>query len=143
MRDSRQRFLQFFPVALALGLGVVAMFATGVGSSEYVDSLDYLNAARTIVETGTYPAVGSLPFFRAPLYPGFIALFWGIFPYSIAAIKIGQIILNAGACLVVFKTAYLISKNRWAAFIGAMIFALNPFFLYNAIAIQTEALQTF
>lgn len=140
---TKTRILKLVPVALAIVAGVCAVLATGIASKEFVDSVDYLAAARMIVEQGRYPDVGTLPFFRAPLYPGFIALIWSIVPGGIAAIKIVQIAIFAASAFVVSRTAAAIAKNEWTAFAAGTIFAVNPFFAYEAAAIQTECLQIF
>src|SRR4051812_38064567 len=104
---TKDRILTFSPIALAVLTGVCAMVMTGVGNADFVDSVDYLAAARMIVEHGQYPDVGTLPFFRAPLYPGLIALIWSIVPGSILAIKVVQIVLFAASAWITGKTVKL------------------------------------
>ena len=141
--SRKNQILQIIPVALAIIFGVAVVFALGADNADFADSADYLAAARMMVTNGTYPESGIIPVLRPPLYPGFIAIIWSIFPGSILAIKIGQVLLNATACWLVFKNAFLITKNQFLAFTAAMFFAVNPFFLYAAGAIQSESLQIF
>ncbi len=73
-----ERFLYIFVGSIALILGIAAIFALGVSRSEFVDSGDYLDAARMLLTDGSYPEASSLPFFRPPLYPLFIAAVWAV-----------------------------------------------------------------
>jgi hypothetical protein len=130
-------------VALAVAAGLVMIALTGAERSNFVDSEDYIAAAQMILRDGTYPVSGVLPFFRAPLYPMFMAGIWGLFSESYLAIKLIQIALHAASAFFVFRTAEIVSGNRMVAFIAGVLFAINPFFAFNAVAIQTEVLFTF
>ncbi|HEV7644547.1 MAG TPA: glycosyltransferase family 39 protein [Pyrinomonadaceae bacterium] len=141
---ERKHILQILLVVLAILLAVGAVVATGVNNIDFVDSDDYLAAAKMMVEQGSYPTVGiKLPFFRAPGYPMFIALIWMVFPGSIIAIKAVQVILHGITCWLVFRIAFTITKNEFLSFLGGLIFAINPLLLYNTAGIQTEGPHTF
>ncbi|MFN0278641.1 MAG: ArnT family glycosyltransferase [Pyrinomonadaceae bacterium] len=140
---SKDHFFQFSPIALAIILGLAAIAILGPHNPDFVDSADYLAAARMILTDGAYPAVGGLPFFRAPLYPGFIAAIWSVFPESILAIKIAQVGLHGITCWLIFRIVMLITENKQLSLVGAILFAINPFFLHESAAIQTENLQIF
>jgi 4-amino-4-deoxy-L-arabinose transferase-like glycosyltransferase len=137
------RFLYAFVGSIALILGIAAIFVIGLERSEFADSGDYLVAARMLLADGSYPQIGSLPFFRPPLYPLFIAAVWAVVPGSIAAIKFAQVLLHAVTAILVFRSGELIFERKSFALIGALLFAVHPFFLVNAAAIQTETLHTF
>jgi 4-amino-4-deoxy-L-arabinose transferase-like glycosyltransferase len=95
-----------------------------------------------ILNDGTYPAIGSLPFFRPPLYPLFIAATWLFFPESSVAIKAAQVLMHAGTCWLICRVAVLIFDSEFRGFAAGLLFALNPLFLFHAAAIQTETLHT-
>ena len=44
---------------------------------------------------------------------------------------------------MIFRTAKLLTGRTLIASLAGLMFAVNPFFVYQAAAIQTEALQTF
>lgn len=118
---------------------------TGVNSVDYTDTADYLAAARSLHETGTFPDIGvsTYPFFRPPLYPYFIAGLWTVFPGSLLVIKVVQVLMHGATCWLLYKTGYLITGNRLMSYLGAVMFAINPLFLYGAVGIQTEVMLTF
>lgn len=130
-------------IALAVAAGLVMVALSGAERSNFVDSEDYIAAAQLILRDGTYPASGILPFFRAPLYPLFMAGIWSVVSESFFAVKLFQIVLHAASAFFVLRTAEVVSRNRVVAFIAGALFAVNPYFAANAAAIQTEALHTF
>ena len=137
---------RIIPTGLAVLAFVVCIgmiYATGRDYDGFADTIDYIVAARMLVENGSYPAVGGLNFFRAPLYPLFMAAIWSVTGESVFAVKIVQSVLHALTVLMIFRTARLLSGSTLVALIAGMLFAVNPFFLYQAAAIQTEALHTF
>ncbi|MEP7149145.1 MAG: glycosyltransferase family 39 protein, partial [Acidobacteriota bacterium] len=124
-------------------LCVGMIYVTGRDNADFADSIDYVTAARMLVENGSYPEVGGLHFFRAPLFPLFMAGVWSVTGESVFAVKIVQALLHAVTTLMIFKTAELLTGKSLVALIAGLLFALNPFFIYQAAAIQTEALHTF
>src|SRR5258707_11433922 len=74
---------------LALTIRLAAIFATGPGTIRFGDGIDYIDTAKALCATGSYPAKGSLPFFRAPGLPFFIAAVTACHPSAVVAIKIG------------------------------------------------------
>ena len=140
---SKSRIIQIGLAALAFALCIVAIYAMGRDNADFADSIDYVTAARMLVENGSYPAVGGLNFFRAPLFPLFMAAVWSITGESVFAVKIVQAVLHAVTTLMIFRTATLLSRSPLVASIAGLLFAINPFFIYAAAAVQTEALHTF
>ena len=63
---SRARIIQIGLALLAFVLSVGMIYATGRDYDGFADTIDYIVAARMLVENGSYPAVGGLNFFRAP-----------------------------------------------------------------------------
>jgi len=140
---SRSRIIQVSLAVLAFVLCVGMIYVTGRDNPDFADSIDYITAARMLVADGSYPAVGGLHFFRAPLYPLFIAEVWIVTGESVFAVKLVQAMLHALTTLMIFRTAKILTKSTLVATIAGLLFAVNPFFVYQAAAIQTEALQTF
>jgi len=140
---SKTRIIQIGLAVLAFVLCIGMIYVTGRDYDGFADSIDYLAAARMLLENGSYPAVGGLNFFRAPLYPFFMAMIWGVTGESVFAVKIVQSVLHVVTVLMVFRTAKFLSQSILVATIGGFLFAVNPFFLYQAAAVQTEALHTF
>jgi 4-amino-4-deoxy-L-arabinose transferase-like glycosyltransferase len=131
------------PAATALLLGLLAVIAVGPHRSDFSDSGDYLQAARMLLSSGTYPETGSLPFFRPPMYPLFIAFTWLAVPESVLAIKLLQVVMHAATAVIIGRIATLIFEKRVFGIVAGVIFAMHPLFLFNAAAIQTETLHTF
>jgi hypothetical protein len=141
--SGKNRIIECVPIALAIAFGLCAIWLTGPGRTDFADGTDYLAAARMLVENGTYPAAGELPFFRPPLYPLFIAIIWSVFPASILAIKLAQVALFGLSSWLIFKTGMRITNSQFLSGTGAVIFAVNPFLFYLSAAIQSESLQIF
>src|SRR5215203_5519454 len=140
---SKSRIIQIGLAALGFVLCIGMIYVTGRDNPDFADSIDYITAARMLVENGSYPAVGGLNFFRAPLFPLFMAGTWSITGESVFAVKIVQAVLHAITTLMIFRTAKLLTGETLVASLAGLLFAVNPFFLYQAAAIQTEALHTF
>src|SRR5215210_9173927 len=140
---SKSRIIQIGLAAFAFVLCVGMIYATGRNNAEFADSIDYITAARMLVHDGSYPAVGGLNFFRAPLFPLFMAGIWSVTGESVFAVKIVQAILHAITALMIFRTAKILTGEMLVASLAGLLFAVNPFFIYQAAAIQTEALHTF
>lgn len=144
MRFSRfsDREAAVFVVAVAITAAIVAIIFIGPNRTDFSDSGDYIAAAESILSNGSYPIQGTLPFFRAPLYPILIAGIWAIFPGSVLAVKLVQAIFHGLTAIAVFLTGKTIFGNRAVGLLGGLLAALNPLMLYSAAAIQTEALHT-
>lgn len=140
---SKSKIIQIGLAALAFVLCVGMIYVTGRDNPDFADSIDYITAARMLLENGSYPAVGGLNFFRAPLFPLFMAGIWSITGESFFVVKIVQAILHALTTLMIFRTAKLMTGQTLVASLAGLLFAVNPFFVYQAAAIQTEALHTF
>ncbi|MEO6334555.1 MAG: glycosyltransferase family 39 protein [Pyrinomonadaceae bacterium] len=141
--SSKSKIVQVGLAILAFVLCIGMIYVTGRDNPDFADSIDYVTAARMLTENGSYPAVGGLNFFRAPLYPLFMAGIWSLTGESVFAVKIVQALLHALTALMIFRTGKLLTGSMLVATIAGLLFAVNPFFVYQAAAIQTEALQTF
>ncbi|MEO8041331.1 MAG: glycosyltransferase family 39 protein [Acidobacteriota bacterium] len=141
--SSKSRIIQVGLAVLAFVLCVGMIYVTGRDYADFADSIDYVTASRMLIENGSYPTVGGLNFFRAPLFPLFMAGVWSVTGESFFAVKIAQAILHVLTTLMIFRTAKLFTGEMLVASLAGLLFAVNPFFVYQAAAIQTEALHTF
>ena len=125
-------------------LSLILVFLTGTDKVLFPDSKDYLRIAETLLSENDYPrAHGTLPFFRAPLYPIFISLIWLVLPKTVLAIQIIQSIIFGLTALLLAKLAFVIFKNKSIAILSGIVYCANPFTLLPATDIQTECLHTF
>lgn len=128
---------------LALVLRIAAIYATGPHQFKFGDALDYLDAARSLCEKGEYPERCHLPFFRAPLYPFFIAGFTFCHTNAVLLIKLWQALIDSFTVLLLFLTAKTLFPNTKTALIAAVMGAIYPPFLDNVIDIKSESLFLF
>jgi Dolichyl-phosphate-mannose-protein mannosyltransferase len=140
---ERKHVLQIMIVVTAIVLGLAVMILTGVNNVDFVDTKDYVYTAATLVQKGYYPDSYFFPFFRPPLYPLFLAAIWMISPGNIVAVKVIQILIHGVTCWLVFKIALEVTKDEMISFLGALLFVINPLFLYMAVGIQSESLHVF
>ncbi len=118
---------------LALLVRLAAIVATGPNTVHFGDGLDYIDAAHALCDTHTYPARGSLPFFRAPGLAFFIAGVTLCHPSAVVVIKTGLAICDA-------ITVVLIADLAFAPWIAGMIATLNPFFITAVCDVRSEPL---
>lgn len=128
--------------AVAVTAAISAIIFIGPNRADFSDSGDYIAAAESILSNGSYPLQGTLPFFRAPLYPMLIAGIWAVFPGSVLAVKLVQAIFHGLTAIAVFLTGKELFGSRTVGLLGGLFAAVNPLMLYSAAAIQTEALHT-
>jgi hypothetical protein len=69
-----------------------------------------------------------------------VACVWLVFPQSIIAVKLVQVLLHAATVFIAYKTVYEILRKEIPAFFGASVVALNPLlaaygrFLHRTVA---------
>jgi 4-amino-4-deoxy-L-arabinose transferase-like glycosyltransferase len=123
---------------LALIVRVVAIFATGPSTIRFGDGLDYIDTAKALCATHSYPDRGSLPFFRAPGLPFFIGGVTAGHPAATLAIKLGLALCDAVTVLLI---ASLADAAGWLAGLTAgLIAAFNPFFIVSVCDVRSEPL---
>jgi asparagine N-glycosylation enzyme membrane subunit Stt3 len=140
--DISSRKAEITVAFAALFAAAAAIIVIGPQRTDFSDSGDYINAAQCLLRDGFYPEQGTLPFFRAPLYPVMLAGVWWILPGSVIAVKVVQAILHSITAIIVYRSGLGIFGSKNAAFAGAIIAAVNPLLLYSSAAIQTEVLHT-
>lgn len=125
---------------IALGVRLGAILWTGPSSVGFGDALDYLATADHVCREHAYPDRGSLPFFRAPLLPAFIAATTLCHPDHIANVKLGLALCDAATVVVVGELAWLLFASGAVATLAALLAALNPFFVLDVVDVRTEPL---
>ena len=142
---GKSRHEKMFPFLVPLaGFAFAVLTILTVGSEvvTFGDAPDYLTAAEAIGQGKGYPRASSLPFFRPPLYPFFIACVWQVAPGSILAIKLTQAGLFAATCWLLYRLGFLAVGDRLAALLGGLLYSINPFALRQVAEIQSETLHT-
>ncbi len=99
---------------LALTIRIVAIFATGAGTIHFGDGIDYVDTAKALCATHAYPLTGSLPFFRAPGLPVFIALVTACHPGAVAVIKIALAVCDALTVVFIAELTMLLMMRTTA-----------------------------
>ncbi len=140
---NREKLLQWIPLMIGIMASIAFILKTGPNVVDFADARDYMAAARSLISSEGYPREATLPFFRPPLYPLFIAGIWTVVPQSVVAVKLVQAILFGATAWLIFQMGFTVFKNREVALIGGIFYALNPFLLSTVGDIQTESLHTF
>ena len=104
------------------------------------DGPDYLATARHVCEEHAYPDRESLPFFRAPLLPAFIAATTLCHPERIAAVKVALALCDSLTAVLVGEVAWLLFASSAVAGLAALLAAVDPFFIAGVCDIRTEPL---
>jgi hypothetical protein len=121
---------------------VVVLSMSPLGD-DTVDGFDYHNHAISLLEKGIYPAHGSLPFMRPPLYPFVLSFVYRIFPHeTFLTARIFNVFLDIAACYVFYKLVILVWNNLPTANISSFIYVINPLFLFFCAKVRVEALFT-
>jgi 4-amino-4-deoxy-L-arabinose transferase-like glycosyltransferase len=122
---------------------VAWILVTNPGSVSFGDASDYLQAAQSFCSDQEYPVRSHLPFFRAPLYPLFLAVFTFCRMNLFVWIKLLQALVDTGSVWLVYLLAGMFAKHQRTALLAAAIASVYPPFIYTVKDIQTETLYTF
>lgn len=139
----RKNTLIFLPIGAAILLATLACAAAGFETVAFGDTPDYIDAANAFLNGTDYPRQSGHPMFRPPLFPLVIAAVWSVFPASVVAVKVVQILLHAATAWAIYHTSFEIFERRTPAFLGAMLCALHPLLASHTTDFFTEPLQTF
>jgi 4-amino-4-deoxy-L-arabinose transferase-like glycosyltransferase len=140
-RLGRRACLAIFFLALALRLA--AVFATGPATSSFGDARAYVFAARTLVETGTYPdATDFRFFFRPPVYPVFLAVATLGHPDSVPRARAATAVAGSLVPLLLAALSARIFRRRGVAIASGLLAAVHPPFVLASSEIQSEPLFT-
>ncbi|HEY3117047.1 MAG TPA: glycosyltransferase family 39 protein, partial [Chloroflexota bacterium] len=131
-------------IVFLLALAVRLAFIVWRGPVIAPDSAGYLTLARNVVAHGIFSLDTAAPFTssirRAPLYPGFLALFewFGLGPTAVASL---QAMIDAGVAVAVVALARETGGRRWAGSAGAM-YAVHPGAVLASATLLSEAVFT-
>lgn len=125
-------------VALVLRIGVIEL--VGANRVASGDGPDYLAAARRLCFEHQYPDHSSLPFFRAPGLPFFIAGVTGCHPDSVWLVKIALAIVGALGVFAAWGIARRLGLSQGEGLVAAWLTSLYPFFVFESADIETEGL---
>ncbi len=96
------------------------------------DEYASVQAAMAIAETGAPHFVGNIYYTRSPLHHYYAgALVW-MFGSSIWVLRMGQIVLAMGTCLMIYIASKEILGSRWVGIGGMLLFSIHPFLLFSA-----------
>lgn len=138
--ESRRAILLVLGVSFTLRVGWILV--TNPHSVGFGDASDYLQAAESFCTDKEYPVRCHLPFFRAPFYPLFLAIFTFCQTSSFLWIKLLQALVDTGTVWLI----YLLAKtflNQRTPLLATAIAAVYPPLIYPVKDIQTETLYTF
>src|SRR5688500_11042133 len=131
---AKKKLFALFPVLIGFIFSILFILYFGAEKVEFGDTEDYVNGANAFLNGTPYPRVSVFhPMFRPPLFSGFVAFVWLVFPQSIFAVKIFQAILHAATVYVIYKTAFEILRKQAPAFFGALVCAVNPLLLAHTV----------
>jgi 4-amino-4-deoxy-L-arabinose transferase-like glycosyltransferase len=130
--------------AVALVVRVAAIVATGATTLRFGDAQDYVGAAGTLCDEGRYPDRGSLPFFRAPGLPLFLALTTFCHPRDAVVAKLALALCDVGTVLLTYVLVLLVfgTAARRAALLAAVLAAIDPLLVLASSDVTTEPLAT-
>src|SRR6185437_8085607 len=109
---KRRRFLFTAILASALLVRLLAIYEYGPSVIKFGDAPDYLSAAARLCSAGSYPDGSSMPFFRAPGLPFFIAAATFCHPERIWLVKIALAMVDTISVAMVFLIAQELFRNR-------------------------------
>lgn len=128
----------------ALLLRVAAIVATGPATLRFGDAQDYVDAAASLCEQGRYPDRGSMPFFRAPGLPFFVAAATLCHPRDVVAAKVALAACDVATAALTCALVLLLVGNRAqrAALLAAALVAVDPFLVLASSDVTSEPLAT-
>jgi 4-amino-4-deoxy-L-arabinose transferase-like glycosyltransferase len=140
----KKNWIVIVPCLIAIAFSLFAISFFGWEKLEFGDTEDYINGANAFLNHTQYPLRSIFhPMFRPPMFSYLIACVWLIFPQSIIAIKITQVILHVATVFIAYKTIFEILRKNIPAFFGALVVAINPLLAAHTVDFFTEPLHTF
>ena len=141
---NRERWWIAAILVVAVVVRVAAIVATGPSRLRFGDAADYVATAEALCRDGRYPDRGSLPFFRAPGLPFFLAAVTLCDPQNVVAAKLALAACDVATVALVLALTLLLfgSDARQAALLAAALAAIDPFATVAASDVTTEPLAT-
>lgn len=140
-------FLKSLPILLAIiGFGVLlrvfALTSYGVERLDFGDAQDYLTTARIVCEGQPYPERGTLPFFRAPGFPFFLAA-TTLCELDSPVLAKAMVLLADGLTIgLIGLLAGCLWRTNATVLIAAGLAAIHPFFIVQSVDLRSEPVFT-
>ena len=148
-QPQNRKLIRGIGFALLAGLAIRIVFVLHFPATDD-DSAAYIELAHNLVDHHTYGlylnGVLTPVTFRMPGYPLFLATIYALGGKSLIAIRMAQVAIDLGTCLLVSLLAWTIApegQKRGAAIAGAWLGALCPFVANYTAVVLTEVLATF
>ena len=108
------------------------------------DALGYHQLAQTVVSSHefAFEEGGTPDTLRTPLYPFFIAFFYFLFGALPWIPILAQVILDSVSCVLLYSIVLAFASRR-IAFISAVLYALDPFFIFYSSVLFSDVLFVF
>jgi len=145
---AERRFIPLVATSIALGVvfRLLLVWTTTSPSDTlnhlypgFTDGVEYLDNARSLVDTGVYGYAGRPSAFRPPAYPFFMALSLRILGDSLTPVRVMQIGMSVAMTLLYLGvTAWYF--GRTAGILVAVFLSLYPLFAFMTTEIATESL---
>lgn len=137
---KRRRLIFTAILAAALLVRLVAIYEYGPSVIKFGDAPDYLSAAARVCSAGSYPDGSSMPFFRAPGLPFFIAATTFCHPEAIWLVKIALAVVDTISVAMVFLLAEELFHDRRLSLLAMAGAAIYPYFIAQVCDVRTEGL---
>ncbi len=96
------------------------------------DEYASVQAALAIADHGTPHFVGNIYYSRSPLHHYYAGALAWMFGGNIWVLRMGQVVLAMGTCLMTYLTASQILRSRWVGIGSMLVFTVHPFLLFSA-----------
>jgi 4-amino-4-deoxy-L-arabinose transferase-like glycosyltransferase len=127
-----------------LGFILRLFFALNSNTPTIKDGVLYDSIAMSLINGKGYTIDSQHPTSQvAPFYPFFLAVIYTIFGYNLKAALILQAIIGIITCLLIYKLAMEIFKDRNVAIISGIISSLYYYFIREGERLWTETLFMF
>jgi 4-amino-4-deoxy-L-arabinose transferase-like glycosyltransferase len=130
-------------VTAALVVRLVSIYEYGPSVIKFGDAPDYFSAATSLCSSASYPDRGSMPFFRAPGLPFFIAAVTLCHTEMVWPVKAALAVLDTMSVALVFLLAHELFRDWLLSVLSAAGAAIYPFFVAQVCDVQTEGLFMF
>lgn len=144
MSPTRTRAWLALILLATLVVRVAAIVATGPATLRFGDAQDYVDAAAALCDEGRLPDRGSLPFFRAPGLPAFLAAATLCHPRTVVVAKLALALCDVATAGLAAALVLLLFGDgaRRAALLAAGLVAIDPFLALASSDVTSEPLAT-
>ncbi len=131
------------PIGAALAVFAIALVVRLIGLSHtpYVDELNHVMAAHSLLTRGTLQLDSGEPYTRARLFTYLVAALFRVLGESLAVARIPAVLAGAALVTALFVWVRTVA-GRGAAWTAAMLFCFEPLSLYLSQLARFYTLQT-